>query len=280
MQAIPISTEYICLYAQILARSFKTIGAIKAYIQAVRHLHVLAGADPTGLQSPQLDLTLRGIARLVNTPPTQAYPLTPRILTEIRGLLNFNSVLDVVFWSVLLMGFYSLARISNLVKTNKNSFQPSRRQVMLGEKLMLLTFTKTKTIQFGQRALKIPIMVQPDSPLCPVQAYKLMLEVIPAPKDSPAFVLPSKGSLIPFTYSHFQTRLKDLIAQTGRNPKLYSSHSMRRGGATTAFMAGVPLSVIQLQGDWATDSYLRYIKLPAAERLELAEKLADFSFTV
>ena len=102
LQAIAISTEYICLYAQFLARSFKTIGAIKAYIQAVRHLHVLAGADLSGLQSPQLGLTLRGIARLINTPPTQAYPLMPRILTEIRRLLNFNSVLDVVFWSVLL----------------------------------------------------------------------------------------------------------------------------------------------------------------------------------
>ena len=52
LQAIPISTEYICLYAQFLARSFKTIGAIKAYIQAVRHLHVLAGADLSWLQSP------------------------------------------------------------------------------------------------------------------------------------------------------------------------------------------------------------------------------------
>ena len=267
IQALPISTEYICLYAQFLARSFKTVDAIKAYLQAVKHLHQLVGADLSGLENPQLGLTLKGIARLINVPPTQAYPLTPQILAEIHDLLSFDSPLDLVFWSVLLTGFYSLARISNLVKTNKNNFQLSRKQVFLGKNLMLLIFTKTKTIQFGQRALKIPLVAQPDSILCPVRAYKRMLEDIPAPKDSSAFVIPVNRRLTDFTYSRFQKRLKSLITLTGRNPRLYSSHSMRRGGATTAFMAGVPTKVIQTQGDWATDSYLRYIKLPASERL-------------
>ena len=120
-------------------------------------------------------------------------------------------------------------------------------------------------------------MAQPDSILCPVRAYKRMLEAIPAPKDSSAFVIPVNRRLTDFTYSRFQKCLKSLITLTGRNPRLYSSHSMRRGGATSAFMAGVPTKVIQTQGDWASDSYLRYIKLPASERLELAEKLAEFS---
>ena len=82
IQALPISTEYICLYAQFLARSFKTVDAIKAYFQAVKHLHQLVGADLSGLANPQLGPTLKGIARLINVPPHSSLSSYP---TDISG---------------------------------------------------------------------------------------------------------------------------------------------------------------------------------------------------
>ncbi|KAI8516561.1 hypothetical protein Bbelb_051420 [Branchiostoma belcheri] len=44
----------------------------------------------------------------------------------------------------------------------------------------------------------------------------------------------------------------------------------RRGGATFAFRAGVQVELIRLQGDWRSDAYLLYLKVPLRTRLELS----------
>jgi hypothetical protein len=40
-----------------------------------------------------------------------------------------------------------------------------------------------------------------------------------------------------------------LIKEIGEDPKQYSSHSFRRGGATWAFSSNIPSELIQLYGD-------------------------------
>ena len=46
-----------------------------------------------------------------------------------------------------------------------------------------------------------------------------------------------------------------------------TSHSLRAGGATNAFLAGVPSEIIKILGNWKSDCYLRYIRLPEQARL-------------
>ncbi|KAI8516630.1 hypothetical protein Bbelb_052110 [Branchiostoma belcheri] len=58
----------------------------------------------------------------------------------------------------------------------------------------------------------------------------------------------------------FDKALKCILVRAGLNPHLYSLHSGRRGGATFAFRAGVPVELIRLQGDWRSDAYLLYLK--------------------
>ncbi|KAI8502735.1 hypothetical protein Bbelb_194370 [Branchiostoma belcheri] len=61
--------------------------------------------------------------------------------------------------------------------------------------------------------------------------------------------------------------------RAGLNPHLYSLHSGRRGGATFAFRAGVPVELIRLQGDWRSNAYLLYLKVPLRTRLELCTRM-------
>jgi predicted lactoylglutathione lyase len=56
----------------------------------------------------------------------------------------------------------------------------------------------------------------------------------PCSSSSSEFSINYKGNIIPITYSKFQHRLRELIAKICLNPKLFSSHSFRRGGATLA----------------------------------------------
>ena len=54
---------------------------------------------------------------------------------------------------------------------------------------------------------------------------------------------------------------------------LFTGHSFRRGGASWAFRSGVPGELIQICGDWASDSYKRYLEFSTQNKLDLAALL-------
>jgi len=77
-----------------------------------------------------------------------------------------------------------MARLANIVPSSCKSFDPrphlSRCDVVSNELGLIATFHCTKTIQFGERKLHIPLLRIPDSPLCPVSAYHRMVRLVPA----------------------------------------------------------------------------------------------------
>ena len=76
----------------------------------------------------------------------------------------------------------------------------------------------SKTIQFGERLLIIPIVAIPGSSLCPVKAYLNMVKLVPAVNDAPAYSIFKHRNGIPVTYRQFQTILKKMIKLIGENP--------------------------------------------------------------
>ena len=109
-----------------------------------------------------------------------------------------------------------------------------------------------------------------DSPLCPIRAFKLMCQLVPAPHDVPAFYL-QKGSIIPIHAPLLDSYLKRLRkAADISNPEGFSFHSCRRGGASFYFKSGVPGGIVQLFGNWASDCYLRYFRFTRESLLDAA----------
>ena len=82
-----------------------------------------------------------------------------------------------------------------------------------------------------------------------------MCKLLPASDDSPAFLYNDKDGLHPITYLIFQRSIKNLIHKTGRDRAEYSSHSLRRGGATFSFRSQVDSEMIKILGDWSSDAY-------------------------
>jgi hypothetical protein len=114
-----------------------------------------------------------------------------------------------------------------------------------------------------------------DSVLCPVKAYRRMCVFNVAPSVSHAFVVLKNSKLVSVSYPQLQTSLKALVLKSGQNPDSFSSHSLRRGGATWAFQAGVPGELIQLQGDWHSDAYLEYLRFSFVDKLRVSQRMCD-----
>ena len=69
--------------------------------------------------------------------------------------------------------------------------------------------------------------------LCPVAAYKHLLQLVPAKGTDPAFMYyNSRGCVVPITQGVFIQALKALVTAIGQDATQYASHSLRRGGAT------------------------------------------------
>ena len=108
-------------------------------------------------------------------------------------------------WCLFLFAFLLMARKSNLVPMSKCDFDPSkillRKNIFVGQDVIIVLIKYTKTIQFRERQLRIPVLSIPGSPLCPFIAYKDMCKLIPASGNNPAFCLPSLKSVVPVTLS-------------------------------------------------------------------------------
>ena len=129
----------------------------------------------------------------------------------------------------------------------------------------ILKVRRSKTNQFGNQKVRIPIPEIPGDDICPVLALCTLFRFRKSIPTLPAF------SVGPFRWIHYADLLrgvKSLAKISGKDPKRFGCHSLRRGGTTFAGSAGVPTYFIKLQGDWSSDCYTRYIALSSESRMK------------
>ena len=272
---MPVSVETLCLYIQFLGRSMKSAQSVRNYLNGVKLYHILNDAEFPSLQDFQIKLTLRGLGKVLFHTPRQAAPFTPDILIEIWRVVDFSNPMLSSIWCAFLFAFFMMARKSSIAPKSVLSFDPAkylcRKDIRFTSYGLEAQLKFSKTNQFGDKNIILPMFELQDSPLCPIRAFKLMCKLVPAPPDAPAFGYLRKGSIIPIHAPILDSYLKRLLkAADISNPECFSFHSCRRGGATFYFKSGVPGEIIQLFGNWASDCYLRYLRFTRESLLDAA----------
>jgi hypothetical protein len=174
---------------------------------------------------------------------------------------NFNGFFYFFCSSTLMPRTKNLEGSGHLLRSdvslNSNSFQVSLR------------FSKTR--QFNDTVLVYPVQEIPGSLFCPVKAWQAHVEASPTPPNAPAFLWQGGAFLY---YSLFSTELQSLVSLAGIQ-KLIRPHSLRCGGASKSLRVGVSPLLIKLQGDWASDAWLRYVKIGVDQRRAVSTALAS-----
>ncbi|KAI8496690.1 hypothetical protein Bbelb_253450 [Branchiostoma belcheri] len=192
-------------YAVFLARTLK-FSSIVGYLNIIRILHHEAGYENPLQDNWLLQTTLRGIRRYHGDSVQQKLPITPSILRAIHNKLDFSRAYHVVFWAACVVAFFSFFRA-------------------------VITVRWSKTIQFKERTVLIPIPRITDCPLCPTTAVeKAFYLTDTAEPDGPTFVLPQETGpgFTPLTHKPLVTTLRTLLRQCGYPDSAYSGHSFRR----------------------------------------------------
>ena len=280
LRPVPASSQKVVAYTAFLARSLKPT-SISAYLNYIRLLHLDNGFVNPLLNNFLLDSVKKGIKREKGLPSNQKLPITPSVLLDIYRQLDMKCNFDIAFWAACLVAFYSFLRKATLLPRNIKDLQKalSINDLTFKDDIAVLTVRQTKTIQFGQWILTIPLCSQKDSVLDPVKALLVMLKGVPPQhrdKDmqTPLFsFVDVMGNMSCLCYDTFVKCLKSSLSHAGYPADQFSGHSFRRGGCTFAFQIGIPASLIKLRGDWHSNCYEQYITVSQDLNLKVGKAL-------
>ena len=177
----------------------------------------------------------------------RARPVDPKMLRAMADNLD-NGLLDARDWAIMLLGFSGLLRRSEIAALNHDDIDWKDGGIVIH-------IRTSKTDQRGQgEVVGIPNASDPD--ICPVSALRRYIDLTEKtgisgrPKQE---IFKNHGSAA--RHSRINPRVvahtvKRLAKGAGLDPKQFSGHSLRAGGATTLAESGVDLAMIVVQGRW------------------------------
>ena len=170
---------------------------------------------------------------------------------------------------------------SNLVPDTMDSFdkelQFCRSDVnLLGlDKAMMVEIRWSKTIQYKQRILRLPVLPAKNKAICPVFWMHFMVSKIPVGPQDLVLSLVEGHNILALSANQLIYRFRKWLILIGQDPSIYTLHSLHRGGATFAYQSDIEGEMIKLLGDWASDTYKRYIDVSMDKRYESMKKFVE-----
>ncbi|XP_065915585.1 uncharacterized protein [Dysidea avara] len=281
IKPLPGSEGALTLFTTHLAVSNVSHGTIKVYLSAVRHLHICKGLHGHFSQqlTPRLHLILRGIKKRQADVHSRRkrLPITTQLLGKIRHLLSKQPTYDnTTLWAMCCLAFFGLLRVSEFTIPSKGSYNPSRHLSLqdvtvdnrIKPRLLQLFLKQSKTDPFKQGAQVY--VGATDTTICPVKAVLSYLARRNS-RPGPIFITKEgKG----WTNSMFRSALQSLMGKLKLNRHHYNTHSFRIGAATSASLANISDTHIQMLGRWKSNAFQRYIRPPPTEVAKLSKSIA------
>ena len=166
---------------------------------------------------------MRGIKRINGERVTQKLPITPDVLHKMQCHLHLDSSFDATFWAACLVAFFSFFRKSNLLPPSTTEFDTKRHLRKCDVRLfpwgIILVVRWSKTIQYRDRTLLVPVPKIAHSSLCPWSAVTRAFKVAGVYQSNKsasesAFTYLEDGVLKTLTYTTFTTKLKRILDDT------------------------------------------------------------------
>lgn len=239
--------------------------SIRNYLSGLNnHLKDL-GCPPINYSDHNVKKCMSGIRRIKGSEVKQAVPLLPNDLIRLFAVL-FPTRGHTSVRAAMLLSFRALLRKAHVTMSDAALLRSDLEFYPWG---MLVNVRKSKTNQFRERVHKIPVAKVANRALCAVFWVKRHMDQCPAPQDAQVFRIPKAGHSVPLTYSFYTAVLKAACTAAGLQAGDFSSHSLRRGGATFLRISGATEDEIKERGDWRSDCVKQYLKASLTERLTL-----------
>ena len=281
----PVTEYLLCSFASYLANEGLSPQTGKTYLAGIRNMQLSLGLpDPRDKSSlPVLKRVQAGISRVRLQRGASAkirLPITPQLLRRIRQRLDTTTHPNrQLIWAVCCAAFFGFFRLGELLLESQSTFAQNIHlawgDVAVDDpgnpKMLRFHLKQSKADQFGTGV--DVVLGRTYSDICPVAAV-LGYFTGRGDRSGPLFVDSAGKPLLKHT---FVGEIRKVLITLGVPQDQYAGHSFRIGAATTAALAGVEDSTIQLLGRWHSAAFLRYVRTPPEQLARLSSVLAASS---
>lgn len=266
----PCTNRQVCLYIAYLSRRL-SFSSIRNYLSALSIHLQLRGYGGVQYDNILIKHCLQGVRADTAFEPCRAKPLLPGSLVKLIECMPDKKQYNVIK-AVMLLGFRTLLRIGHMVNTD---LALKRRDFVFHTWGVMVYVHRSKNHRFRTVPHRIPITTVQNYKMCAVYWIRRHFCEYPASQSSNAFLVKSGGTYSRLDYYTFSHRFKVACAKAGLDPTQYSSHSLRRGGATFLAMCGWPLGSIKSLGEWRSNVVEQYIDLPMSRKKSMDRLVAQ-----
>ena len=254
---LPATPAYVSSYLLSVLQASSSPAPVQNALYSIRWAHDFAGFDsPTNHTLPQkvVESAKRRLLHLTS----KKLPITPEILQKLFQSLD-GSLVDTRFMAMALLAFAGFLRFDELANLKL-------KDLALHDTHFELFIESSKTDQYREGAI-VPI-VKSGTDLCPwgnLEKYlsqaKLTLPTSSQGGDDYLFgnIQTKSGSqsIRPgskLSYTRCREVLLKKIADVGLDPKSFSWHSFRSGGASAAANGGISDRMFKRHGRWRSEN--------------------------
>lgn len=238
---------------------------------AVNVLGKMQGCDMDLRADFSVKLTLTALRRLLGDAPNRKDELLPSDLLKMLSHVNKDNFYEWSAWIGIVFLYRTMLRKGHLFPGESNSNLLSRADVQFTPYGLLLKVQKSKTIQFRQRQVEIPVCYG-GGVFCVVKLLKDYFQLYPTVPTAPILSSFSEGTLTCVNYPQALSMLKRWGLNAGLQKRI-GMHSLRRGAATLMSLGGFALEDIKDRGDWRSSTVLQYLSYPLPQKLSIEKKI-------
>lgn len=159
-------------------------------------------------------LVLQAVKRRMHQAPFAKLPIDPNLLRHFHAQFDMNNSFHASLWCSFLLAFFAFLRKSNVVPRSLAAYDSlkhlSRSNIVRTGYGLSLTLNWSKTNQYHERNLEIPIAEIQGDILDPVRAFENMCRLAPASAQSPAFSFCNASGAL-HVYDYLCTVLKGAV---------------------------------------------------------------------
>jgi hypothetical protein len=232
--------------------------SVKVYLAAVRSLHIELGYDNPLSGCQRLTRAVKAIS-ITSEAPKQKLPITLDILFKIEETMNDNFDSNVL-WAAMTLAHFGCLRAGELTVPSVMSFDPlihlsvgdvNFSQLDPNTPYMSVFIKRSKTDK-SNKGFNVYIGCSGTN-VCALCAVKKLLSNY-AHRDLHLPLFEFSNHIV-LTKSLFVKHTRTYMSLIGLDPKQFSGHSYRSGGATSAAAAGLSDWEVKLLGRWTSDAY-------------------------
>jgi hypothetical protein len=258
----PVTQEKVMMFVAHLDLKKFARSTVRTYVSAIAYPHKVANEqDPTTGGAVKKILDKAG-SLAVQRPSKKA--IVKDLLHQLLQATTrvFSPYKATLMKAVFSAAFHLCARIGELVSSNGNTQHVlTRSQIKVIRRLgNLVEYQVTfKSFKHSKDRICARNVLASQERYCPVRLMANYLAIRPSnvQPSRPIFVWATGKGL---TSSEVSKALRETLVAVGQDPKEFSAHGFRLGGATEAAQQGASDAELRMLGRWSSSAFLTYVR--------------------